>query len=101
MRRRTKHVVLGTDLNDTAGVNDANPIGDAVRPPEIVRNKERSDLAGTADIVEQIENACFDRDIERSRWLVEHDESWIADERGRNQNPLLHSAAQLMRIGAH
>ena len=62
---------LAADLDHPAGIDDAHAIGDPVHHAEIVGDEEHADLARAADVVEQIEDVRFDRDIERGGRLIE------------------------------
>ena len=52
-------------------------------------------------VLDQRDDACFDRDVERGRRLVEDQQARVRQERHRDDDPLLLAARELMRIGAH
>jgi hypothetical protein len=54
-----------------------------------------------AQFVQQVEDLRLHRHVQRGGRLVEDDERRIVDQRGGDERALLHSAAQLMRIGAN
>src|SRR4051794_22249288 len=97
MSRPVVDVLLRPDLDDLAEIHDGNAIGDMTNEREIVGDEEVGKTEVALQQLEQVDDLCTNRDIERRNRLVEHDHLWIERERARETDPLPLPAGEFMR----
>ena len=84
-------------LHDAAEVHDRDPLREAGRRGEVVRDhQDRETLLAQA--VEHVEHACPDRDVEHRDRLVGDEHLGLEDERRRDRDPLALAARKFVRI---
>ena len=88
------------DLDHTAGIHDADPVGDLRQQAEIVGDIEHRHAKPRAQIDQQRDDLLLRRHVEAGRRLVEHDEGRVAGERHGDADALLLAARELVRIAA-
>ena len=88
----------GTQLDDSTGVHDRNPIGKVGNDRKIVGDVQRGDLVCSAQLTNCFQNVSLCADIESGRRLVEHDHRRAAGKRHGQPDSLLLPTAELMRI---
>ena len=98
---RPEHVSDPSCLDRLARIHHGDGIATLQNEPEIVRDEERGGSGSRGQILDQRDDARFDRHVERRRRLVEDQEPRVGKERHRDDDPLLLAARELMRIGAH
>ena len=100
VHRRAQHLAGAPLLDDLAGVEHRDFIGDPPHHAEIVADEQHGEAAPVAQRLEQVEDLRLDRDIERGGRLVEDQKLGLGRERARDQRALAHAAGKLMRVGA-
>ena len=70
VERREMHGVGGADLHDAAEVDHHDPVGDVAHDREVVRDEEERDAGLRPQVVQEIQDLCLDRDVERRDRLV-------------------------------
>ena len=79
-------------FHDAARIHHRHSIGESSYSAEVMRNEDESQIGGTTQLAEQVEQLRLDRDIERRRRLVRDQELRLARERHRDHRALAHAA---------
>ena len=87
----------GPFLHDATEVHDGDPLGETGRRGEVVRDHQDCE-ALLAQAVEDVEDACADRDVEHRDRFVGYEHLGLEDERRGDRDPLPLAAGQLVRI---
>ena len=98
VQRMGKQVGNGGVFHHFTGIEHGHPLADLRHHAQIVRHVQRGGALFADQVAEQVEHGRFRRHIKVSGRLVEHQQFGRTAEGHRNQHPLLHSAAELMRI---
>ncbi len=97
MRGVGKQLLGGTDLAQPAEIHHRDPVADCFYHSQIVGDEEQRQPKTRLHILEQIEDLCANRDVERRYRLVADDELGIEDQRAGNADALALSAGKLVR----
>ena len=101
MAHRSEHVPHAARFDGLAGIHDRDGIAGLEDQTKIVRDEERRRPGARGQVLDQRDDAGFDRHVERGRRLVEDQEARVRQERHGDDDALLLAAGELMRIGAH
>ena len=85
-------------LHDLSGVHDDHAVGAAGHDPEVVSDQHDRHAELALQSVEQLQDLCLDRDVERGRRLVGDQELGTANECHGDHHPLAHATAHLVGI---
>ena len=88
-------------LHDSPGVHDADPIAQRTDDAEVVGNEQHRSIGLLAQYAHEVEDFGFDRGVEASGRLIEHQQLWVAGKRHGDHDALLHTSGQLERIAIH
>ena len=88
-RPRENDVWFGA-FDDFARVHHSDFVGPLRDNAEIVSNQKHGHAEAIFELTDQIENLRLNGDVERSRWLVGHQQARIAAQRHGNHHPLPH-----------
>ena len=88
-------------LDRLSRIHDADAVASLEDEAEIMRDIDHRRPEALRDVLDQLDHARFDGDIERGCRLIEQQELGIGQKRHRDDDPLLLAARQLMRIGVH
>src|SRR5262249_24831676 len=80
-----------------AEVDDGDRVREQADDGEVVRDEEERELALALELAQEVDDLRLDRDVERRRRFVEHDELRPRCERPRDPDALLLTAGELMR----
>jgi hypothetical protein len=86
------------DLDDLAGVHDADAIGQLGVHRQVVADDQDRNLELSPEIAEGFEDDALDVDVERGRRFVGDDQLRVHRDRGGDDDTLLHPAAQLVWV---
>ena len=95
--RVSDHRRCGPFLHDPAEVHHCDPLREAGRCREVVRDHQDRE-AQLAQAVEDVEHACPHRDVEHRNRLVCDEHFGLEDERRGDRDPLALAARELVRI---
>jgi hypothetical protein len=94
--------LVGDTLFDQApGVEHSDPLAHPRDHREVVADEEDACPELLAERGDQVEHLGLHRRVEARRRLVEDEERRVLRERHRDDDPLLHSSRELMRVAAH
>jgi len=79
----------------------ADVVADLRGDPQVVGDEEQRNAEPLLDLVEQFQNLCLDRDVERGDRFVGDEHRGVERERARNRDALTLAAGELMRIARH
>ena len=85
-------------LDDPAGIQDGDPVGDRRHRREAVRDEQDREPALDLEPLEQADDARRDRDVQGRRRLIGDEDARFAGERHRDHRPLEHPARKLVWI---
>ncbi len=91
----------GALLDEAAGVEDADALAHLRDDREVVADEEDARPELLAQRGDEVEHLRLDRRVEAGRRLVEDEERRVLRERHRDDDALLHTARELVRIAAH
>src|SRR5258707_4797547 len=94
-----QHAMDIAELDELARIHDGDVVAEPPNDAEIVADEQKADALVAPEARQQAQDLCLDRDVERSRRLVEDQERRFTGERSGDQRALLHSARQLVRVG--
>ena len=97
MGRTLVDVGLAPDLDDLAEVHHGYAIGDVANEREVVRDEEVRQREVALQRLEQVDDLCADRHVERRDGLVEDDHLRVQRERAREADALPLPAGELVR----
>ena len=101
MAHLVEHLLDRADLDRLARVHHADPIAGLEDQAEVVRDVDHRGAEARADLLDQLDDAGLDRDVERGRRLVEQQQRRVRQQRHRDHHALLLAARDLVRIGLH
>ena len=81
-------------LDDLTGVHDHDPVADLGHDAQVVSHEQHAHAELRAQRAEQLEDLGLDGDVERGGRLVRDQESRLARQRHRDQDPLTHPARE-------
>ncbi len=90
-----------TTFNHLAGVHDPHPGGDPGDYAQVVGDIHDCRVKVSAQLSNEVENCCFDRDIKGCGWLIHNQQGGIVEQGHGNDHPLLLSTRDLVRIPLH
>ena len=85
-------------LDDLARVHDDDVVGGLGDDAHVVRDHDHRHVVLVAELVEQVEDAGLDGDVERGRRLVGDQQLRVAGERDRDHHALAHPARVAVRV---
>jgi hypothetical protein len=88
----------GGELDDPAEVHDRDPVGDVPDDRQLVSDEDHGKTEARDEVVEQIEDLCLDRHVERAHWLVRDQKVRLERQSPRDRDPLSLSARQLTGV---
>src|SRR5688572_14164761 len=86
------------DLDDAPEVHDRDAIADVLYHAEIVRDEQVCQAELLLKVLEQIEDLCLHRDVERRHRLIANNELRLHRKRARDTETLPLAAAELVRV---
>ena len=92
------HVAHRADLGDAAGIHHRHAIGGLGDHAHVVGDQHHRGAVLAAELLQQRDDLRLDRDVERGRRLVGHDQARLGAERQRDHHALAHAAGELVRI---
>ncbi len=95
-----EHFGDGAGLHRLAGIHDADAVAGLQHQPEIVGDEQHRGAALAPQLLDQLDDAGLDRDVERGGRLVEDEEAGPRHQRHRDHDALLLAAGELVRIGS-
>ena len=99
-RRRTRSSTSPT-LDRLARIHDGDAVAGLEDQAEIVRDVDHRGAEFRGDLLDQLDDAGLDRDVERGGRLVEQQQLRVRKQRHGDDDALLLAAGDLVRIGAH
>jgi hypothetical protein len=99
MLRRGENLRGGAEFDDLAGVENENPVGEAVEEERVVGDEENRETELIADLAEQLENLALCGGIERGGGFVGNEQGGLADDGLGDKDALALAAAEFMGIG--
>ena len=88
----------GADLDDLAEVHHRDPVGDVAHDRQVVGDEQIGEAELVLELLEQVDDAGLDADVERRHRLVEHDQLRLDRERAGDADALPLTAGELVRI---
>lgn len=79
-------------LDKLPRVENTNPVADSRDDPDIVADEQHTDPRRASQLVHQLQDHRFRRDIQAGRRLIHDQQPGIAGERHRDHHPLLLAA---------
>ena len=98
---RAKYVSYGAGFDRLAGIHHRDFVAGVENESEIVGDEQGRSAGAGGQVLDERDDACFHRDVERRRRLVEDEQLRVRQQRHRDDHALLLAAAELVRIGAH
>ena len=99
MARSAEDFIDRTGLDDRAAVHDTEVVAELRDEAEMVRDEDDRAREAAAQVLEQRDDLCFDRRIERCRRLVGEQQVGLDQQRHGDHHTLAHAARELVRIG--
>ena len=99
MLRRVDHLLDPRQLDDLAGIHDADAVGDLDRHADVVGDEDHAEVELALQLADQEQDLDLHGGIERRGRLVGQQEAGIARQRQRDHGALAHAARHLVRIG--
>ncbi|CPN80989.1 Uncharacterised protein [Bordetella pertussis] len=94
-----QHLLRRAGLLHAPAVHDRHARAHALDQPDVVADEDHAQAALHPQLIQQVQDAGFDRDVERGGRLVEQQQVGRAGQRRGDHDALLHAAGQLVRIG--
>ena len=98
MRRAREQLACLADLDQPAGVQNRDMVGDLGHHGQVVADVDGGHLVSTAQPAYGVQDAALRGDVQAGRRLVQHDQSRPAGEGHGQGNPLLLAAGNLVRV---
>ena len=98
MERAAEHRDPVGDLRELADVHHRHPVGDVLHHAHVVGDEQVRQVELPLERLEQVEDLCLDRHVERRHRLVTHDEVRLDDEGSRDPDALPLAARELVRV---
>ena len=92
------HVAHRADLGDAAGIHHRDAVGGLGDHAHVVGHQHHRRAVLAAEPLQERDDLRLDRDVERRRRLVGHDQARLGAERQRDHHALAHAAGELVRI---
>ena len=86
------------DLHDPAQVHHRDPVGDVPDHREVVGDEQVGQAELGLELVQQVDHAGLDGDVERRHRLVEHEQLGLQRQRPGDADPLPLAAGELLRV---
>ena len=87
-----------TELHDAAEVHDRDPVAEVTHHAEVVGDEQVTGAVAGLEVGEHVEDRRLDRDVERARRLVAHDDARVTGEGAGDGDALLEAAGELARL---
>ena len=100
MGRAAQHRFGRTGLHDAAGVHHVDPPRHGGDDPEVVRDQQHRHVALVLQAAQQVQNLHLRGGVQRGGGLIGHEELRSASQGHGHHRPLLHPAAQFVRVHA-
>jgi hypothetical protein len=101
MRRVLQQIANGADFHQLPRVHHGDVIGQITHNPEIVSNEENGHAELLTQLAQQLDDLRLDRNVQRRRGFIGHQEFGLGRQSHRDHDALLHSAGQFVRITLH
>jgi hypothetical protein len=88
----------GPNLDDLSEVHDGHAVCDVSNDREIVRNEQIRQAELTLQVLQQVDDAGLNADVEGRYGFVEHQQLGFDSERSRDTDPLTLATRELVRI---
>src|SRR6516225_8706298 len=88
-------------LDDFAQVHYRDPAADVLDHTQVVSDKKVGQVQSLLEILQQVDDLCLDRHVERRHRLIEHHEARIYRERPCDADSLALTSGKFMRIPIH
>ncbi|GAA3170771.1 hypothetical protein GCM10020255_059340 [Rhodococcus baikonurensis] len=98
MSRVVQNICGTAGFDDSAALHDQDPVRTICGHSQVVRDQEHGGTGFGDPLVEMVENASLNRDVESTGRLVGDDEGRVRDKRDADQNSLPHTAGQLVWV---
>jgi hypothetical protein len=92
---------LRSGFNDLSQIHYRNAMTHMLDDAEVMGDEEIRVTVTSLKFLDEVENLCLDRNIERRRRLVKDDELWARDQGPGNSNALPLAATEFMRVTIH
>ena len=92
-----QRVAIG-HLDDLAQVHHGDPVGDVLHHREVVRDEQIREVELPLQVVQEVQDLCLDRDVERRHGFVAHDQLRTQRERSGDADPLPLTTRELVRV---
>src|SRR5258705_8727613 len=83
-----QHAMDIAELDELARIHDGDVVAEPPNDAEIVADEQKADALVAPEARQQAQDLCLDRDVERSRRLVEDQERRFTGERSGDQRAL-------------
>ena len=85
-------------LHQPARVHHVDPVGVPGDHPHVVGDENHRHPESGLEVVQQVQDLCLNRDVERGRRLVRDQDPRLAGQRHRDHDPLPQAARELVRV---
>ena len=85
-------------LDDLAGIHNGDPVGDPRDHSKVVADEQDARVDTVLQLDDQVQDGGLGGHIESGRRLVHYQQMWVAGQRHGDDNSLLLSAAELVRV---
>ena len=93
-----EEIVRAPFLHDLASVHDDDLVRHARDDAEVVRDEQDRHAVSKLQLLEQGQDLCLDRDVERRGWLIRDEHGRLASDRYGDHHPLQHPTGKRERI---
>src|SRR5439155_3400447 len=90
--------VAGADLHDLPQVHDGHPVGDVAHDREVVGDEEVGQPEAVLQLLEEVDHARLDGDVEGRHRLVEHEHVGVEGKGPGDADALALAAGELVRV---
>src|SRR6516165_6457373 len=98
MTRVVVDVLDRADLDRLAEIHHHDPVADESYDAQIVRDEDVGEMETRLELLQQIENLCFNRFVERGDGLIEDEKARLHRQRACDVDALALAAGKLVRI---
>lgn len=98
MSRVVQNICGAAGFDDPAALHHQDPVRAVCGHSQVVRDQEHGGTGFGDSLVQVVEDASLNRDVQSTGRLVGDDEGGVRDKRDTDQNALPHTAGELVRV---